>query len=272
ASGAVGPAPYPEIQQVNESGASFITRERAGLVATEDKGQRTSRIALDVNLLAPKAVFVRGRGVNAELGGRISIGGTTTSVVPSGQIELIRGNFDILGRRLALTKGIVTLQGDLTPYIEFESSASTSDGTATIEIAGPLDSPEVNVFSDPERPAEEALAMLLFGNRFSEISPFLIAQMAASLAQLSGAGGDATKGLRDSTGVDTIDVGASEGGAGRLGAGAYLGENLYTDFTVNTEGNTEVNLNLDVTDNFSVKGTVDGRGETGIGVFFSKDY
>lgn len=272
ASGAVGAAPIPEIQHVNESGASFITRERAGLVATEDKGQRTSRIALDVNLLAPKAVFVRGRGVNAELGGRISIGGTTTSVVPSGQIELIRGNFDILGRRLALTKGIVTLQGDLTPYIEFESSASTSDGTATIEIAGPLDSPEVNVFSDPERPAEEALAMLLFGNRFSEISPFLIAQMAASLAQLSGAGGDATKGLRDSTGVDTIDVGASEGGAGRLGAGAYLGENLYTDFTVNTEGNTEVNLNLDVTDNFSVKGTVDGRGETGIGVFFSKDY
>ena len=272
ASGAVGAAPIPEIEHVNESRPAFVTRERAGLVVTEEASQSNSRIALDISLLAPKAVFVRGRGVNAELGGRIFIGGTTTAVVPSGQIELIRGNFDILGRRLALTKGIVTLQGDLTPYIEFESSASTSDGTATIEIAGPLDSPEVNVFSDPERPAEEALAMLLFGNRFSEISPFLIAQMAASLAQLSGAGGDVTKGLRDSTGVDTIDVGASESGAGRLGAGAYLGENLYTDFTVNTEGDTEVNLNLDVTDNFTVKGTVDGRGETGIGVFFERDY
>ncbi|WP_253762089.1 MULTISPECIES: translocation/assembly module TamB domain-containing protein [unclassified Ruegeria] len=272
ASGAVGAAPIPEIEHVNESRPAFVTRERAGLVVTEEASQSNSRIALDISLLAPKAVFVRGRGVNAELGGRIFIGGTTTAVVPSGQIELIRGNFDILGRRLALTKGIVTLQGDLTPYIEFESSASTSDGTATIEIAGPLDSPEVNVFSDPERPAEEALAMLLFGNRFSEISPFLIAQMAASLAQLSGAGGDVTKGLRESTGVDTIDVGASESGAGRLGAGAYLGENLYTDFTVNTEGDTEVNLNLDVTDNFTVKGTVDGRGETGIGVFFERDY
>ncbi|WP_254451516.1 translocation/assembly module TamB domain-containing protein [Ruegeria sp. HKCCA5763] len=272
AAGAVGAAPIPEIKHINESRSAFVTRERAGLVVTEEASQSNSRIALDISLLAPKAVFVRGRGVNAELGGRIFIGGTTAAVVPSGQIELIRGNFDILGRRLALTKGIVTLQGDLTPYIEFESSASTSDGTATIEIAGPLDSPEVDVFSDPERPAEEALAMLLFGNRFSEISPFLIAQMAASLAQLSGAGGDATKGLRESTGVDTIDVGASESGAGRLGAGAYLGENLYTDFTVNTEGDTEVNLNLDVTDNFTVKGTVDGRGETGIGVFFERDY
>lgn len=192
--------------------------------------------------------------------------------MPSGQIELIRGNFDILGRRLALTKGIVTLQGDLTPYIEFASSTSTSDGTATIEIAGPLDAPEVDVYSDPERPAEEALAMLLFGNRFSELSPFVIAQMAASLAQLSGAGGDPTKGLRDSTGVDTVDIGASAGGAARLGAGAYLSDNLYTDFTVNTEGDTEVNLNLDVTDSFTVRGTVDGRGETGLGMFFERDY
>ncbi len=272
ASGAVGAAPIPEIQHLNESRASYVTRERAQLVATDDGSQSASRISLDINLLAPKAVFVRGRGVNAELGGRIAIGGTTTSVIPSGQIELIRGNFDILGRRLALTKGIVTLQGDLTPYIEFESSASTSDGTATIEIAGPLDSPEVDVFSDPERPAEEALAMLLFGNRFSELSPFVVAQMAASLAQLSGAGGDATRGLRSSTGVDTIDIGATEGGAGRLGAGAYLSDNLYTDFTVNTEGDTEVNLNLDVTDNFTVRGTVDGKGETGIGLFFERDY
>ncbi len=272
ASGAVGAAPIPDIQHIGESTASFVTREHAGLVAKEKTTQNDSRIALDISLIAPKAVFVRGRGVNAELGGRLFIGGTTSSVVPSGQIELIRGHFDILGRRLALTKGIVTLQGDLTPYIEFESSASTSDGTATIEIAGPLDAPEVDVFSDPERPAEEALAMLLFGNRFSELSPFVIAQMAASLAQLSGAGGDATKGVRDSTGVDTIDIGATEGGAGRLGAGAYLSDNLYTDFTVNTEGDTEVNLNLDVTDNFTVRGTVDGRGETGVGVFFERDY
>jgi len=272
AAGAVGAAPIPEIEHINESRAGYLTRERAGLVVKEGAAKSDSRIALDVSLIAPKAVFVRGRGVNAELGGRLFIGGTTTSIIPSGQIELIRGNFDILGRRLALTKGIVTLQGDLTPYIEFESSTSTSDGTATIEIAGPLDAPEVNVFSDPERPAEEALAILLFGNRFSELSPFVIAQMAASLAQLSGAGGDATKGVRDATGVDTVDIGASAGGAGRLGAGAYLSDNLYTDFTVNTEGDTEVNLNLDVTDNFTVRGTVDGRGETGLGLFFERDY
>ena len=271
ASGAVGAAPIPSIEHVNESQAGFVTRERANLVEIDKANKGNSRIELDIGLLAPKAVFVRGRGVNGELGGRIQIGGTTTALVPTGRVELIRGNFDILGRRLALTKGLITLQNDLTPYIEFESSTNTSDGTATIEIAGPLDSPEIDVFSDPERPTEEALAMLLFGNRFSELSPFVIAQLAASLAQLSGAGGDATKVVRDATGLDTVDIGASEG-VGRLGAGAYLSDNLYTDFTVNTEGDTEVNLNLDVTDDFTVRGTVHGRGETGLGVFFERHY
>ncbi len=272
ASGAVGAAPIPEIEHLGESSASLETRMRANLVQTKEEKKNNSRISLDVGLLAPKAIFVRGRGVNAELGGAIFLRGTTAAVIPSGQIELIRGNFDILGRRLALTKGLVTLQGDLTPYVEFESTASTSDGTATIEIAGPLDAPEVNVFSDPERPAEEALAILLFGNRFSQLSPFVIAQMAASLAQLSGAGGDSTKGVRDATGLDTVDVGSTAGGGGSLGAGAYLSDELYTDFTVNTEGDTEVNLNLDLTDNFTVRGTVDGKGDTGVGIFFERDY
>ncbi|WP_254446442.1 translocation/assembly module TamB domain-containing protein [Ruegeria sp. HKCCD8929] len=272
ATGAVGAAPIPPIRHVGEPRPVYVTRERAKLVDTGDGNGKQSRIALDISLLAPQQVFVRGRGLNAELGGNIRIRGTTAAVVPSGQIELIRGVFNILGRRLDLTRGTVTLQGDLTPYVDFASTNSTSEGTATISIEGPLDGPEVKVTSDPERPSEEALALLLFGNQFTELSPFVIAQMAASLAQLSGVGGDSTKGLRDSTGADTIDVGADSGGAGRLGAGAYLGENLYTDFTVNTQGDTEVNLNLDVTDNFTLKGTVDGTGSTGLGIFFERDY
>ncbi|MEM7317421.1 MAG: translocation/assembly module TamB domain-containing protein [Pseudomonadota bacterium] len=273
ATGAVGAAPIPDMTHIGESRPVYQTLERARLISKDDTGSGSqSRIALDVNINAPNRIFVRGRGVNAELGGAIDVRGTTSSVQPSGQIGLIRGKMSILGRSLELTKGIVTLQGNLTPYIEFVSTSSTSDGQATIEISGPLDLPEVKVYSDPERPPEEALAMLLFGNSFSQLSPFVIAQMAASLAELSGARGDSTKGLRESTGADNIELGATEGGGGSLGAGAYLGENLYTDFTVNTQGDTEVNLNLDVTDNFTVRGTVDNTGETGIGFFFQRDY
>ncbi|MEY8842238.1 translocation/assembly module TamB domain-containing protein, partial [Cribrihabitans sp. XS_ASV171] len=270
--GATSAAPIPPITHLREPGDVRDTRAKANLIETGEGDGGSSRTALDVSIVAPNRIFVRGRGLNAELGGTIEIDGTAARPVPSGQISLIRGVFDILGRRLDLTRGIISLQGDLTPYLEFESTTSTDDGQATLQIAGPLDAPTIEITSDPERPTEEALAMLVFGNRFSELSPLAIAQMAASLATLSGAGGDAQGGLREATGVDSVDLSTDSDGNAQVGLGAYIAEGVYTDVTVNTEGDTEVNLNLDVTDNLTLRGTVDDQGDTGLGIFFERDY
>lgn len=271
-SGSPGAAPIPDISFVGETGAQRATRNRAGLIKSSKDGGGGPDISLDIRLVAENKVFVRGRGLQAELGGNILVRGTVAKVAPSGQIDLIRGNLDLLGRRLKLTKGLVTLQGNLEPYMEFAATTSTSDGDATLEIAGPITKPKVKVESDPERPSEEALAMLLFGNQYSELSPIKIAQLAASLATLSGAGGGANAKARDELGVDTFDIGSDDDGNAQFGAGKYLADGVYTDITVNTDGDTEVNLNLDVSENLTVKGTVDREGDTGIGLFFERDY
>lgn len=271
ASGSVGAAPIPPITHRGETSAGRATRARAGLIET-GRGAAGPVIGLDIILSAPNRVFARGRGIQAELGGQIHVRGSTAHVVPSGQIGLIRGTMSLLGRKLKLTRGLVSLQGKLEPYVEFAATTSTSEGSATIEISGPLNAPEIEVSSDPERPSEEALAMLLFGNRFAAMSPLAIAQMAASLAELSGQGGGATGKAREGLGVDTLDIGTDDSGAGRVGIGLYVLDDVYTDFSVNTRGDTELNLNLDVSDNFTVKGTVDNTGATSMGIFFERDY
>ncbi|MBL4767691.1 MAG: translocation/assembly module TamB domain-containing protein [Rhodobacteraceae bacterium] len=269
ASGAASAAPIPDMAHVREPSAVYQTLSRAGLVKTK-KESNGPVIGLDIALNANNRIFVRGRGLQAELGGEIHIRGTTESVEPAGQIKLIRGNLDIFGKRLNLTKGLVTLQGQLVPYIEFAASTTTTDGSATLEIEGPLTSPEITVTSDPDRPPEEALAMLIFGNQFSELSPLKIAQMAASLAQLRG--GKASGKIRDTLGVDTVDMTQDEDGNAQIGAGAYVADNVYTDISVNTNGETELNINLDVTNNLTVKGTVDSTGSSALGLFFERDY
>ena len=55
-------------------------------------------------------------------------------------------------------------------------------------------------------------------------------------------------------------------------AGAYLGENVYTDVTVNGAGETELNLNLDVSPSVTLKGSTSTDGDTSVGVFFERDY
>ena len=274
ASGAVGAAPIPDIFHVGEPADSRRTRARAGLIGNGNGGGGggSRPIALDLVLSAPNRIFARGRGLDAELGGVVTVGGTTDRVVPSGQISLIRGVFDILGRRLQLDEGRITMQGRLEPYLEFRASTSTGDGTATLSIVGPLEAPVIQVTSVPERPSEEALALLLFGDKFTELSPLKIAQLGAQLATLGGSGGGFLGNIRKGLGVDSLDLGTDDDGNANVGIGSYISEKVYADVNVNAEGETEVNLNLDLTDSLTLKGSVGNTGDTGVGLFFERDY
>jgi len=277
AAGSFGAAPIPPITHVGESRPQFVTRVRAGLIEEERNRRGGSSSSgpsygLGIVLNAPNRIFVRGRGLNAELGGSVSVGGTTTAPIPVGDISLIRGNFDILGRRLNLDEGQVTLQGDLEPFLHFVASTTTTEGEATLTLSGPASGPKIDVTSVPERPSDEALAMLLFGDKFTELSPLKIAQLGAEVAALAGRGPGFLGRIRKGLGLDNLDVGTDASGAAQVGVGAYLGDNVYTDVTVNAEGNSEVNLNFDLTDSLTIKGSVDNQGNTGIGLFFERDY
>uniref|UniRef100_UPI0035CD28A2 translocation/assembly module TamB domain-containing protein n=1 Tax=Leisingera aquaemixtae TaxID=1396826 RepID=UPI0035CD28A2 len=273
AGGSVSSAPIPPISHVGAPRDVRQTLARAGLTGNNGGGVGGSaRTELDILISAPSRVFARGRGLRAELGGEIRLRGTTARLSPSGQISLIRGTFDILGRRLELDEGRITLLGDLKPYLEFKSTAATGEGTATLEISGRVDAPEIKVTSEPPRPSEEALALLLFGDNIEDISPLALARLAGSALTLSGRGGGAQSKVRQATGADTVDIGADNLGAGQLGLGGYVAENVYTDFNVNTRGDSELSINLDVTKSLTVQGTVDSEGETGFGLFFKRDY
>ncbi|MEM8731885.1 MAG: translocation/assembly module TamB domain-containing protein [Pseudomonadota bacterium] len=275
--GGAGGSPIPTIEHVGETQASYQTRERAGLIADEEEGEGGGGPAygLNVTISAPNQIFVRGRGLDAELGGGLSLRGTTANIVPVGQINLIRGRLDIVGRRLELDRGQVTLQGSFEPYIDFEASNTSSAGTATIQIFGPIQEPEVEVTSDPERPAEEALGLLIFGDQFANLSPLKIAQLASSLAVLTGqlgADGGILGSAREGLGAASLDLTTDEDGNAQVGVGAYLSEEIYTDVTVNTEGRTELNLNLDLTKRITAKGRVDSEGNSALGLYYTRDF
>ncbi|MBY6058119.1 translocation/assembly module TamB domain-containing protein [Leisingera daeponensis] len=272
AGGSVSAAPIPPVRHVGAPSDVRRTLARAGLTGSSSAAGGSGRTDLDVVISAPSRIFARGRGLRSELGGQIHLRGTTARPSPSGQISLIRGTFDILGRRLELDEGRITLLGDLKPYLEFKSTAATEQGTATLEISGRVDAPEIKVTSDPPRPSEEALALLLFGDNIGDISPLALARLAGSALTLSGRGGGAQSKVRQATGADDVDIGTDNLGAGQLGLGGYVAENVYTDFNINTQGDSELSINLDVTKSLTVQGTVDSEGETGIGLFFKRDY
>ncbi len=60
---------------------------------------------LDVNVSAPNQIFVRGRGLDAEVGGYVRLTGSVNDIRPVGGFALNRGRLAILGQRVTFEEG-----------------------------------------------------------------------------------------------------------------------------------------------------------------------
>ena len=262
----------PELQHIGASAAVQATRARAGLTGQGSTGGGAD-LGLDLTISAPDRVFLRGRGLDAELGGELRLGGTTSQIEAQGGFQLIRGRLDLLGNRLTLTEATATLQGALDPYVLVEAETQVEEVAVMIRVEGPATEPEVSFTSAPDLPEDEILARLVFGRGLDQISPFQALKLASAVATLSGRGGAGTIGrLRTGFGLDDLDVTTDADGELSLRAGAYISDNLYSDVTVGADGQSEINLNLTVNPSVTVRGQVSSDGDTGIGVFFERDY
>ncbi|WP_028716387.1 translocation/assembly module TamB domain-containing protein [Paracoccus sp. J39] len=280
-----GAKAIPDIIHRSERPPQRQTRAKAGLLEYPSEASRQAGMAappatppanparFDLLISAPSQVFVRGRGVDAELGGELRLTGNARQPIPIGQLELIRGRVDLLGKRFDMTEGLIELQGSLIPVIRLVAETVQDGITTHIIIDGEAQDPEITFESSPDMPQEEVLSQLLFGRGLDNISALQAAQLASAVATLAGRGGEGIVGrLRASTGLDDLDLATDDQGNVSVRAGKYLSENLYTDVQVGGDGKTKLNLNLDISQTLTARGSVDSEGESTIGLFYERDY
>lgn len=250
------------------------TLERA---RTREDGRKETAggpgLGLNLIVQAPNQIFIRGRGLDAELGGELLLQGTVNDIRPVGQFDLIRGRLDLLGQRIEFDEGSLQLVGTLDPIVNFVARTETEDATAIVTVSGRVSEPDITFSSIPELPEDEVLARLLFDRGVGELSPFQIAQLAAAAAELAGAGGNGLLAqFRGAVGLDDLEiVTTAEGGAG-VRAGRYIDDNIYVDLETGTGGETRFSVNLDITDAITARGTVGSEGDSTFGIYYERDY
>jgi translocation and assembly module TamB len=119
-------------------------------------------------------VRVDGSKVEARLTGdparplRLEIAGAGLAAA-SGDVRIVSGKIDLLGRELALEPGLIRLLGGdpANPYVRAAATWASPDGTLVhVEYAGallPVTDDKLQFRSDPPRPPREVLSLLLFG-------------------------------------------------------------------------------------------------------------
>jgi len=252
-----------------------VTLDRARLGTPEARtGPAGPGIGLDIRINAPNQIFVRGRGLDVELGGALRIRGTTTDIQPVGQFDLRRGRLIVLAQRIDFDEGSLQLVGNLDPLIHFVAETQSGDVTAIVTVDGRVSAPQITFSSDPPLPQDEVLARLLFNRASADLSAFQVAQLAAAAAELAGGGGGPgiLSQLRGATGLDDLDIITQEDGSAGVRAGKYLDDNIYLDVQTGADGTTRAEIRLDLSDYVTARGSVESDGNSTIGLFYERDY
>jgi translocation and assembly module TamB len=274
--GGSGQAALEQVEHVRTPPAVQQTLDRARVDASRAarEGQAGPGIGLDVRIRAPNQIFVRGRGLDVELGGDLRLRGTTTDLQPVGGFELRRGRLVILGQRIEFDEGQLQLVGNLDPLINFVAETTSGDVTAIVTVTGRVSSPQITFSSEPPLPQDEVLARILFNRATQDLSPFQIAQLAAAAAELAGGGGGPgiLSQLRSATGLDDLDIITDESGQAAVRAGRYLDENIYVTVQTDVDGGARAEITLELSDRVSARGSVGSDGNSTIGIFYERDY
>lgn len=222
----------------------------------EEEEAEEAATRLDISLNAPGRIDISGRGVNAELALDADIEGPIGSPVITGEAEIVRGRFDLIGKRFEFGESTVRLSPDLgESRLAVRAEHETRDDiTAILNVVGTVSRPEIELTSEPVLPEDEVLSRVLFGRSPTQLTALETARLAAALAQLSGGGGfDLLGGIETALGLDTFDVGSGASGGVEVTSGKYLTDNVYLEVRSGATGAPGIAIEWEPIENIEVE-------------------
>jgi translocation and assembly module TamB len=249
------------------------------------KAPAADGVRLALNVQAPQAVFVRGRGLNAEVGGQFTVSGDPSAPSVLGNLTLRRGDFNLVGHRLNFTRGNVSLVTATTidPLLDFAATTTVQSTTIEVDITGTSRAPKIEITSSPALPQDEAMAMLLFGKPSSGLSPMELLSAAQALAELTGrqpVGSGIFAKLRGGLGLDQLSINSGGSGSGSnagtttsVEGGRYVAPGVYVGARQGASGDSSRGVvEVEIARHTKVEGDIGANSNGRVGVKMEWDY
>lgn len=239
----------------------------------------TKTLALDLDVNAPKQIYVLGMGLDAEFGGKLKVKGFANDPQVNGELKIIRGRFSEFGKTFKITKANLEFFGSIPPSPELDIVTETKAGEilAKILITGPAQKPEISFSSIPEKPEDEVVSYILFGKDPTELSPIQAIQLARSVAKFSGVmkggGPDPIVTLRNATGLDDISIETDDEGNVNVGAKKRINDRVTLEVESGSEPDSAgAKIEIELTPSITLESKVGQDASGGAGIFWKRDY
>jgi translocation and assembly module TamB len=222
-------------------------------------------------------VFLRGKGLDAELSLEAHVTGDTAKPQLEGTARVVRGDYQFASKRFEFDdRGVVYLATSID-RIRLDLSATREDPslTAVVKITGTAAKPVVQLTSTPVLPQDEVLSQVLFGRSASQLSPVEAAQVASAISGLASGGGlDVIGNLRAFAGLDRLAfAGGGEGGSGvAVSGGKYITDDVYLEITGGGREGPAALVEWRVRKTLSIVSRLASSGDSRLSVRWRRDY
>lgn len=234
---------------------------------------------LDLRLRADNRVYVGGMGLESEWSADLRVQGTTATPAIVGELDLIRGDLSVAGRRFRVERGHIAFAGQRppNPRIDLAATSDIDDVQVGIEVTGSAQFPQIAFTSSPSLPQEEVVARILFGSSVTEISAIQAVQLAASLNTLRGGGGGLNPlgRLRSATGFSRIRILDADSATGRgtaVAAGMYLSDDIYVEIITDAKGFTATQVEISLSRTLSLLSQFGTQSGSNVNLRYHRNY
>ena len=174
------------------------------------KATENPLIGIDLRVGLGEKLSVRGRGIDARIGGNLrikSVPGEALSA--SGLLQVTRGTYTAYGRELVIERGLLRFDGPPgNPSLDIRAMRRGTEVEPGVMITGRVLAPRIRLVSEPQVPDTEKLSWLVLGQGLSgttDKQAGVLQEAAASLLTQSAAAGIQSQ-LAGSLGLDIITI------------------------------------------------------------------
>ena len=259
-------------------------------------------LALDVSVRGSRGIFVKGKGLNVELSLDAHVTGSAAAPDLSGEARVVLGSYDFAGKRFDFdgrsvirlgvrpedirlnltatrqntTFSTTSVESKPTSATAETSTTATSSAnaglTAEVHVTGTAARPDITLTSTPVLPQDEILSQVLFGSSAAQLTGAQAAELASTLASLSGGGGfDVLGRLRQFSGLDRLAFGQGTSGTGVSG-GKYVTDSVYIELTGGGREGPSAAVEWRVRRNFSVISQVGTQGDAQLSIQYNRTF
>lgn len=232
-------------------------------------------IRMNIGVSAPRGIAFHGRGLETDWGVNLTLTGSPDNMLLNGRATLARGSLDLARRPFEFESGLITFDGPLdTARMAIVANREVDGFSVRVDVGGAPARPTIELSSTPALPQDEILSRMLFGRSSVDLTALEAAELAASLARLSGNanGLNPIGAIQAGLGVDRLRLGVDNAGNTELGVGQYLAPDVYLEVTTQGGAGNSVEVEWQPRPQVSVSSETSSTGESRVSVRWKRDY